>query len=107
MRTHLLSLNLMLILTTCISAEEPSAGKDLFPMTVGNRWTYRIQGQDDRLTVKAEAEEMVGEIRCTALEGRLQNGPIRADAAGRLIARELIAVKKGRRLSLPSGRRRH
>jgi hypothetical protein len=64
---------------------KPPAGPELFPLAVGNRWTYRIVGQDDKLVVTAAGYERVGNVNTTRLEGRLRD---------RLIASEHVAARK-------------
>ena len=68
------------------SADNPAKGDEYFPLVVGKRRTYRIQGQEDRLVITATTEEKIGNALCFRLEGRLQN---------RLIATEYIALRKG------------
>lgn len=66
--------------------DKPPKGEEYFPISIGKRWTYRIQGQEERLVITAVTEEKVGNVACIRLEGRLQN---------RLIATEHIALQKG------------
>lgn len=67
------------------SAQDEFKGTELFPMSVFSRWTYRVQGQDDRLVVMAAAIEKIGEYRCYRFEGRLRN---------QLVASEQLSLRK-------------
>jgi hypothetical protein len=66
MRTALLSLFLLPIVT---NADD----KDCYPLKVGMRWTYRIEGQTDRYIVTAVKEEKIGEQLCVKFEARLRS----------------------------------
>jgi hypothetical protein len=65
------------------AADPPTPGENLFPLAVGNTWTYRVQPfivpgqppnyQDDRFVVRVVRQEMVGEQTCFLLEGRLRD----------------------------------
>jgi hypothetical protein len=56
------------------AADSPPPGEDLFPLAVGNTWTYRVQPfQEDRFVVRVARNEMVGEQTCFVLEGRLRD----------------------------------
>ena len=67
-------------------AEEPlAAAEDLFPLAVGNTWTYRVAGQDDRFVVRAARQEMVGSQTCFLLEARLRD---------RVVATEHVAFTR-------------
>jgi hypothetical protein len=60
-------------------AADPRPGEDLFPLAVGNTWTYRVypgpgpQVQEDRFVVRVVRTEMVGDQPCFLLEGRLRD----------------------------------
>jgi hypothetical protein len=68
-----------------LAADPPSPGEELFPLAVGNTWTYRVQPffvpgqpptfQDDRFVVRVVRKEMVGEQTCFVLEGKLKDRP--------------------------------
>jgi hypothetical protein len=65
------------------AADPPAGGEELFPLAVGNTWTYRVQPfvgpgqpfQDDRFVVRVVRKEMVGEQTCFVLEGKLKDRP--------------------------------
>jgi hypothetical protein len=64
-------------------AADPPPSEDLFPLAVGNAWTYRVQPfvvpgqppnyQEDRFVVRVVRQEMVGDQTCFLLEGRLRD----------------------------------
>lgn len=64
-----------------IAADPPRAGEDLFPLAVGNTWTYRVQPfltqppnyQEDRFVVRVVRTETVGDQTCFVLEGKLKD----------------------------------
>lgn len=66
-----------------LAADPPAPGENLFPLAVGNSWTYRVQPfvvpgqppsyQEDRFVVRVVRQEMVGDQTCFLLEGRLRN----------------------------------
>ncbi|MCE9530919.1 MAG: hypothetical protein K8T89_07325 [Planctomycetes bacterium] len=64
---------LLLLIPSALHAEDPQPVIDYYPLAMNYRWTYRIQGQEDRLSIVVTAIEKVGETRCFRLEGRLQN----------------------------------
>jgi hypothetical protein len=68
-----------------VLADEPLPGENLFPLTIGNVWTYKVSGQDDRFVVRAVRREMVGEQTCVLLEASLKD---------RVVATEHIAFTK-------------
>jgi hypothetical protein len=76
MRRAILSLGLIAVISSIpVSAQDEIKGKELFPFAPFNVWTYRIQGQDDKLTVnvfETKEKEKNGE-RIYRLEGRLRN----------------------------------
>jgi hypothetical protein len=57
-----------------VCAADEIKGSDLFPLSVGKRWTYRIQGQDN-LTITVTDVEKIGGFPCYRLEGR-QRGTV-------------------------------
>src|SRR3954468_14617886 len=67
---------LLLVGVASLAAQDetvpPPADGSYFSLAVGNRWVYRIAGQDDRLYVTAAGVEKIGETFCVRLEGRLQ-----------------------------------
>ncbi|HKB06416.1 MAG TPA: hypothetical protein VKD90_29750 [Gemmataceae bacterium] len=66
-----------LFLVACLvrpaAAEDPPAAESLFPLAIGNAWTYKVSGQDDRFVVKVAAEEAVGAQTCFKLEAWLKD----------------------------------
>lgn len=78
------SLSLLTLLFTVAPAWTQNDESDLFPMSIGSRWTYRIAGQDDRLVIVAAGTEKIGDIRCVRLEGRLQNRVIATEHVAKL-----------------------
>lgn len=66
-------------------ADEPSPGESLFPLNIGNVWTYKVSGQEDRFVVRAVRQEMVGEQTCVLLE---------ASQKDRVVATEHLAFTK-------------
>lgn len=73
------------VLAVPILADEPLPGENLFPLTIGNVWTYKVSGQDDRFVVRAVRQEMVGEQTCVLLEASLKD---------RVVATEHLAFTK-------------
>lgn len=53
-------------------AAEPETN-DLFPLAIGNSWTYRVSGQDDRFVVKVVGIEKIGELLPFKLEASLRD----------------------------------
>ena len=49
------------------------ATNEYFPSQPGNRWTYRIVGQDDRLVVLSYVAEPISGYPCFRLESRMRN----------------------------------
>ena len=76
------SVLVLFVATTVLADESPRQGEKLFPLAVGNTWTYRVSGQSDRFIVRAAAEEKVGEQKCMRLEAMMK---------GRVVAREWVA----------------
>src|SRR5687768_1237126 len=74
-----------------LAADPPRAGEDLFPLAVGNTWTYRVHPfagqppQEDRFVVRVVRTEMIGDQACFVLEGRLKD---------RVAATEVLAFTK-------------
>lgn len=61
-----------------LAADPPNPGEELFPLAIGNTWTYRVQPfnqpfQDDRFVVRVAGKEMVGDHTCFVLEGKLRD----------------------------------
>lgn len=69
------------------AADPPPAGEDLFPLALGNAWTYRVVQpfQEERFVVRVARQEMVGDQTCFVLEGRLRD---------RVVATEHVAFTK-------------
>jgi len=65
-------------------AEDPPLGQEIYPLALGHRWTYRIQGQDDRLTIQVVAIDMINGVRCYRLEGKIQNRVIATEHVAKL-----------------------
>jgi hypothetical protein len=64
--------------TPLFAADPPTFSEDMFPLAVGNNWTYRVQTpqsafQEDRFVVRVVRQEMVGEQTCFLLEGKLRD----------------------------------
>jgi hypothetical protein len=75
-----------LLLAAPVFADDPPLpGENLFPLTVGNIWTYKVSGQDERFTVKAVRQEMIGSQTCVLLEASLKD---------RVVATEHLAFTK-------------
>jgi hypothetical protein len=73
-----------------VDAQEPATPADeLFPLAVGNTWTYRVRDQgreqEDRFVIRAARQEMVGSQTCFKLEARLKD---------RVVATEHVAFTK-------------
>src|SRR5689334_8592331 len=81
---HLACLTVLAVAATVL-ADDPLPGEKLFPLTVGNIWTYKVSGQDDRFVVRAVRQEMVGEQTCVLLEASLKD---------RVVATEHLAFTK-------------
>jgi hypothetical protein len=75
------------------AAAEPAGPESLFPLAIGNAWTYRVsvpdgfatRVQDDRFVVRVADQEMVGSQLCFKLEGRLKD---------KVVATEHVAFTK-------------
>ena len=59
--------------------------KAYYPLKVGTKWTYKIDGQDDRFIIVAIKEEKIAEQMCMKLEAKLKD---------QLVASEHLAVLK-------------
>jgi hypothetical protein len=72
---------------TAISVAEEPAHKpeSLLPLAVGNQWTYKVSGQEDRFVVRVARQEMVGEQTCFRLDASLRD---------RVVATEHLAFKE-------------
>lgn len=67
-------------------ADEPADKfENLLPLAIGNSWTYRVIGQDDRFVVRVARQEMVGEQTCFRLDASLKD---------RVVASEHLAFTK-------------
>ena len=66
-------------------AADTDSFEDFFPLQVNNRWTYRIQGQEERLYIFTTQIEKIGAVNCVRLEGRLR---------GQTVANEHLAIRK-------------
>jgi len=75
----------LILASPALAQEPPPPGENLLPLTIGNVWTYRVSGQDDRFVIRAVRQEMVGEQKCTLLEGSLK---------GNVVATEHVAFNK-------------
>ena len=64
-----------------LAADPPRVGEDLFPLVVGNTWTYRVQPfltqppnyQEERFIIRVVRTEAVGDQTCFVLEGKLKD----------------------------------
>lgn len=74
-----------LVAAAPLFADEPLPGENLFPLHVGNVWTYKVSGQEERFVVRAVRQEMVGEQTCMLLEASLKD---------RVVATEHLAFTK-------------
>jgi hypothetical protein len=67
-------------------ADEPANHiENLLPLAVGNSWTYKVSGQEDRFVVRVARQEMVGEQTCFRLDASLKD---------RVVASEHLAFTK-------------
>lgn len=57
-------------LTPTTKADSPD---DYYPLEVGNTWTFKVSGQEDRFTIKVAAIEKVGDYECYRLEATLRD----------------------------------
>ena len=55
------------------AADTPGLGEDLFPLAVGNTWTYKVDRQEERFVIRVARQQMVGEQTCFILEGKLKD----------------------------------
>src|SRR5438105_11128762 len=62
-----------IVIASPVFADDPPPGEKLFPLTIGNVWTYRVSGQDDRFVVRAVRQEMVGDQTCVLLEASIKD----------------------------------
>ena len=62
---------LALVFLTPASAQESWNPEELMPLAVGNRWTYKVNGED-RFVIVASRKEKIGEQMCLRLEGRVK-----------------------------------
>lgn len=61
------------LLLLLLAAAPAAADEALLPLAVGNAWTYRVSGQDDRLVVRAVRQDMIGQQACFLLEASLKD----------------------------------
>ena len=68
------------VLLAVVALARPALGdeaaigvENLLPLAVGNSWTYRVTGQEDRFVVRVVRQEMVGEQTCFRLEASLKD----------------------------------
>jgi hypothetical protein len=54
---------------TATTAQDPPSSEEIFPLAIGNRWTYRINGKE-KFVVTALRNEKIGDALCTRLEAR-------------------------------------
>lgn|SRR5262249_21392670 len=66
-------LSILFALAALIPAADNPAGENLLPLVVGNTWTYKVSGQDDKFVVRVARREMVGEHTAYVLEARLRD----------------------------------
>jgi hypothetical protein len=81
-------LSFLLVLVCLVhpaAAQDPPVPESLFPLAVGNAWTYKVSGQDDRFVVRVAAEEAVGTQTCFKLEAWLKD---------KVVATEHVAFTK-------------
>ncbi|WP_157369176.1 TapB family protein [Zavarzinella formosa] len=57
-------------------AEEKTPEDDLYPLEIGNTWTYKVSGQEDRFIIRVAAMEKVGDYDCYRLEAMLRDKPV-------------------------------
>ena len=75
-----------LIASSSVLADEAAPRvENLLPLVVGNSWTYRVSGQEDRFVVRVVRQEMVGEQTCFRLDATLKD---------RVVASEHLAFTK-------------
>jgi len=80
----------LVLLTVAVAAspafaDEPTKFENLLPLAIGNSWTYKVSGQDDRFVVRVARQEMVGEQTCFRLDASLKD---------RVVASEHLAFTK-------------
>jgi hypothetical protein len=80
------------VLLVVLAATSPAFGdepankfENLLPLAVGNSWTYRVSGQEDKFVVRVARQEMVGEQTCFRLDASLKD---------RVVASEHLAFTK-------------
>ncbi|MSR53867.1 MAG: hypothetical protein EXS09_11350 [Gemmataceae bacterium] len=65
---------LPLLVAVPAPAQEPAASADdFFPLVAGTTWTYKVSGQEDRFSVKAVRQEMIGTQTCMLMEAMLKD----------------------------------
>jgi len=70
------ALSAVLAFAGAAAAQPKPAGEDLFPLEVGNVWTFKVSGQEDRFTIKVAAIEKAGDYECFRLEAFLRDRPV-------------------------------
>lgn len=73
---RLLVLGLLLCCTSWVNAQGLQATEELYPLEIGNTWTFRVSGQEERFTIKVAALEKVGDFECFRLEATLKDKPV-------------------------------
>jgi hypothetical protein len=68
-----------------LAAQGPAGPESLFPLAIGNTWTYKVSGQDERFVVRVADQEMVGSQLCFKLEASLKD---------KVVATEHVAFTK-------------
>jgi hypothetical protein len=63
----------LLFIAATSSAADIGNGKDYFPLKVGTKWTYKVEGKDARFVITAAGEEKVGDVVCVKLEAKLMD----------------------------------
>jgi hypothetical protein len=61
------------------------ADKDYFPMKIGSKWTFKIEGQEDRFVWTAAKTAKVGDQDCVVFEAKLKD---------QVVGSEYVAILK-------------
>lgn len=70
------------------TAADPVPGEDLFPLSVGRSWTYRVSSggpvppQAEKFVVRVVGRELVGEVSCYRLEASLGDRVVASECVG-------------------------
>jgi hypothetical protein len=75
----------LILACSAAAADPPLPSENLFPLKIGNTWTYKVANQEDRFVVRAVRQEMIGSQTCMLLEGSLKD---------RVVATEHVAFLK-------------